>query len=124
MLWGRWPVLALLFMLALSLLYRFAPCHTGPVSWIWVTWGGVTATALWLLASILFSLYITIAGIESFSLFYGTATAALVLLTWLCIGSFAIIVGAEINQNLAMAMSGRPIVELKQEMDRRERAED
>lgn len=81
-------------------------------------------TVVWLLASILFSLYITIAGIESFSRFYGTATAALVLLTWLCIGSFAIIVGAEINQNLAMAMSGRPIVELKQEMDRRERAED
>jgi membrane protein len=121
---GRWPLLAVLFMLALGLLYKFAPCHSGPVSWKWVTWGGVTATMLWLLASILFSLYITVFGIESFSRFYGTATSALVLLTWLFIGSFAIIVGAEINQNLAAAMSGRPIVGLKKELDRRERAED
>jgi membrane protein len=123
-LWGRWPVLALLFMIALGLLYRFAPCHTGPVSWKWVSWGGVTATVLWLLASILFSVYITVFGIESFSRFYGTATAALVLLTWLFIGSFAIIVGAEINQNLAAAMQGKPIVGVKKELDRRERAED
>ncbi len=123
-LWGRWPVLALLFMLALALLYRFAPCHSGPVSWKWVTWGGVTATVLWLLASILFSLYIAIFGIESFSRFYGTATGALVLLTWLFIGSFAILVGAEINQNLATAMDGRTVAGIKQQMDRRERAEE
>ncbi|MDQ6869900.1 MAG: YihY/virulence factor BrkB family protein, partial [Pseudomonadota bacterium] len=47
---ARWPILAILMMLGLAVLYRFAPSRREP-KWKWVSWGAVFATAFWLVAS-------------------------------------------------------------------------
>src|SRR5687767_750672 len=49
----RWPILFAAAAFALTLLYRYGPSRER-AKWRWVTWGSVVATALWLLASILF----------------------------------------------------------------------
>ena len=41
---GRWPVLALIVMLAFAVIYRYAPSRSDP-SWRWITWGSGVATA-------------------------------------------------------------------------------
>ena len=119
---ARWPLVALMFMLALGLLYSFAPSRDRARAhhWRWISWGALAATAIWLAASVLFSLYLTYAG--EFDRFYGSVTAFVVLLTWLFIGAFVIMVGAEINAQLEARMTGRPGAGLKEELDRRERA--
>jgi membrane protein len=116
---ARWPLLALLFMLGLGLLYSFAPSRDRP-HWQWISWGAVVATALWLAVSVLFSLYITHAA--DFGRFYGSLTAGVVLLTWLFISSFVIMVGAEINAQLAAVMAGDGGDGFKKTLDERERA--
>lgn len=118
---GRWPVLAVLFMIGLALLYSFAPSRSEH-RFQWVTWGAVAATVLWLAASLLFSLYVTHAG--GFGRFYGSVAAFVVLLTWLFIGCLVVMVGAEINAQLEARMTGRPSAGLKEQLDRREAAAD
>lgn len=116
---GRWPLLALLLILGLGLLYSFAPSRSS-YRFQWVSWGAVAATVLWLVASVLFSLYLAYAG--DFDTFYGSLAGVVVLLTWLFIGAFVIMVGAEINAHLEAQMTGRRGAGLKERLDRREAA--
>lgn len=53
----RWVVLALLVLVALAVVYRFAPDRANP-RWRWVSGGAVVALVLWLLGSIGFSWYV------------------------------------------------------------------
>ena len=48
----RWPLLALLGLLALAVIYRFAPSRERP-RWQWVSPGAVAATALWVILSLI-----------------------------------------------------------------------
>jgi membrane protein len=54
----RWPMLVILVAAALAGLYRFAPCRDEP-KWRWVSWGAALATVLWIIASALFSVYVS-----------------------------------------------------------------
>ena len=53
----RWPILAMIFILVLECLYRFAPNRKN-AKWRWVSVGAVVATLLWLLASFGFTVYV------------------------------------------------------------------
>ena len=55
---GRWPFLALLVLSLLALLYRFGPCRRN-AKWRWVSVGSLFATTVWLVASVLFSIYVS-----------------------------------------------------------------
>lgn len=90
----RWPVLALLVVLVLAALYRYAPDRSVP-KWRWVTPGALVATLLWLLGSVLFSIYVTNFG--SYNETYGTLGAVVVLLLWLLLTAYAIVLGAEFD---------------------------
>lgn len=90
----RWVVVALLVMVALAVLYRVAPDRDAP-KFRWVTTGAAVATALWLAASALFSLYVSTVG--SYTKTYGALAGIVILLLWLWITSYAILLGAEIN---------------------------
>lgn len=93
----RWPALAACVMVALAILYRYAPNRT-PARWAWVTAGAALATAIWLVASYLLSLYV-----ENFSRFshtYGALGAMIVLLLWFYVSGIAVLLGAEINAEL------------------------
>ncbi len=57
----EWPVLILFVMTMLAILYRYAPDRDEP-KWQWVSPGAITATVLWLVFSILFSVYVRISA--------------------------------------------------------------
>src|SRR3546814_4755444 len=54
---ARWPVLAVSFAAALAILYRYAPSRDA-AEWRWVSPGAIVATALWLVGSGAFAVYV------------------------------------------------------------------
>lgn len=94
----RWPLLALLFMFGLSTLYSFAPSRPRP-HWRWLNWGAVIATLLWIGASGAFSTYVSYAA--SFDRFYGSLGGVAIFLFWLYLSGWAVILGAEIEAEIA-----------------------
>lgn len=95
--WLRWPVLALAMMVGLALFYRYGPSRNRP-RWQWVSLGSVAATLLWLVASALFSWYVSRFG--SYNETYGSMAAIIILLMWLYISAYVILLGAELNSEL------------------------
>jgi len=93
----RWPLLGLGVIVALAAIYRLAPSRHQP-RWQWVSWGSVLATVLWLLASILFSIYI--ANFDDYNETYGSLGAAIILMTWLYISAYVILLGGELNAEM------------------------
>jgi membrane protein len=98
---ARWPVLLILFMLALGILYRFAPAEH--VERRALIPGIVSATILWLVASYAFSIYLTFADPGSA---YGILGGILVLLLFLYLSSIVIVLGGEINATVLHRMHG------------------
>ncbi len=93
----RWPVVALVFAGALAVLYRFAPDRDQP-KFSWVSVGALAATLLWLIASGLFSFYVSNFG--NFGETYGTIAGVIILLLWLYLSAFIILLGGELNAEL------------------------
>ncbi len=89
-----WPLLALLFVFALAVVYRYAACRDKP-RWSWVSWGAGGASALWLLGSAAFSLYVS--SIGNYEGTYGSLGAVVVFLLWLNLTAYVILLGAELD---------------------------
>ncbi|MGI9603259.1 MAG: YhjD/YihY/BrkB family envelope integrity protein [Acidimicrobiales bacterium] len=99
---ARYPVLALFMAGALSLLYRLGPDHRGndrPLSPRLLTVGGLVATILFVVLSALFSFYT--ANLGSYGETYGPLATIIVLLVWFQLSALSIIVGAELDAELA-----------------------
>ena len=90
----RWPILALIFMLALALSYKFAPSRNDP-KFRWVSVGAVVSTVLWLIVSAGFAYYVGNFG--SYDEVYGSLAAVVITLLWLFLTVVTILLGAEIN---------------------------
>ncbi len=99
----RWPLLAGLMLAGLAVLYRYAP-DRDDAELRWLSWGSLLATALWLLGSALFSLYVNSFG--NYNRTYGVLGAVIVLLIWLFLSSFVVLVGAELNNELELRARG------------------
>jgi membrane protein len=93
----RWPLLAIAVMVALAVLYRFAPSREKP-RWTWVSWGAVLATLLWLAGSILFSFYVS--NFASYNETYGTLGAVVILLMWFYLSGYVVLIGGELNAEM------------------------
>ena len=93
----RWLVLFAGMIAALSVLYRYAPDREDP-KWRWASPGAIVATIMWLLASVLFSIYT--ANFAKYNETYGTLGAVVVVMLWLFLTALAVIVGAELNAEL------------------------
>jgi membrane protein len=93
----RWPVLVVVMMAALAVLYRLAPDRDEP-RWRWVSWGAVLGTAVWIVASLLFSFYTGNFG--NYSKTYGSMAVVVVTMLWLWITSLCVLLGAEVNAEL------------------------
>jgi membrane protein len=63
-----------------------------------VTPGSVLAVLLWLAASGLFAVYVSMFG--SYNKAWGTLAAVIIMLTWLWLSSLALLLGAEVNAEL------------------------
>ena len=90
----RWPLMALMMIVSLSRLYQLAPHHERRRRG-WFGWGPAVATALWLLFSVAYSLYLGQVG--SYNVIYGSVSSTVVLLIWLYLSSLAVLIGAEID---------------------------
>jgi membrane protein len=90
----RWVLLVVLVVVALAVLYRVAPDRDAP-RFSWVTLGSVAATVLWVVGSVLFSLYVNNFG--SYNKTYGALAGVVVLLLWMYLTSYIVLLGAEIN---------------------------
>lgn len=93
----RWPLLALGVIAGLAVLYRYGPSRRR-AQWQWVTWGSGAATAVWLLASIGFSVYVRNFG--SYQETYGALGAVVILLMWLYLSAYIVLLGAELNAEI------------------------
>jgi membrane protein len=96
---AKWPVLLAVVMLMLAVLYHWAPNVNRP-SFRWITPGSVLAVAVWVAASAGFALYVTHFG--SYDKTYGSLGGAVIFLVWLWISNLAVLVGTELNAELAM----------------------
>ncbi|HEX8756432.1 MAG TPA: YihY/virulence factor BrkB family protein [Steroidobacteraceae bacterium] len=90
----RWILLWLFAVLGLAIVYRYAPSRDN-AQWRWVTWGSVVAATLWLVASVLFSLYVRDFG--SYGKTYGALGSVIVLIMWFYLQGYAIVLGAVFN---------------------------
>ncbi len=90
----RWVLLVVLMIVALAVLYRVAPDREAP-RFRWVTLGSVAATVLWVIGSVVFSLYVDNFG--SYNKTYGALAGVVVLLLWMYLTSYIVLLGAEIN---------------------------
>jgi membrane protein len=70
---GRWPILGAILMLALAVLYRYAPSRRSP-KWRWISVGSVVATIAWMIGSGLLSFYL--ANFGHYDATYGSLGAA------------------------------------------------
>jgi membrane protein len=95
--WLRWPILGIAFVIALAVLYRYAPSRDEP-RWRWVSWGAVLATIVWLIGCGLFSWYVSNFG--SYNETYGSLGAVAVLMMWLWLSALIVLLGAELNAEM------------------------
>lgn len=90
----RWILLIAGMMLALVVLYRYAPDRDHP-KWAWTSPGALVATMLWIVASAGFALYT--ANFAKYNETYGSLGAVVVLMLWLYFSVLCVVFGAEIN---------------------------
>jgi membrane protein len=90
----RWTLLVVAVVVGVAVLYRWAPDHT-PGRWRWISWGTVSAVALWAIGSVGFSVYVDNFG--TYNATYGSIAAVIVLMLWLYLSAFAVLFGAVID---------------------------
>lgn len=90
----RWVLLVALFTVALVVIYRVAPDRPAP-RYRWVRVGALTATVLWVLANVAFSVFVNAFG--RYNEIYGALAGVIVLMLWLYLTSYLVLLGAEIN---------------------------
>lgn len=90
----RWPLLLFVGVLLLAALYKMAPDRKD-AEWKWFTPGAVLSTIVWLVASVLFSWFVSNFG--SFADTYGSLAAVVLLLLWIYVSAHIILIGAELN---------------------------
>ena len=99
----QWPVALALVVLAVDLVYYFAP--NADTEWVWITPGALLATGLWLLTSAGFRVYVR--NFSDYSAVYGAIGGVIVLLLWFYLSGFALLVGAELNAEIDRALPER-----------------
>jgi membrane protein len=90
----EWPLLIVFAIGMVALIYRYGPDGSKP-QWKWTSLGVITATILWIVGSILFSVYVYYFG--NYNKIYGSLGMPLVLLTWMWLSVFVVLFGAEVN---------------------------
>lgn len=95
---AQWPIVIVLLLLALELIYYFAPnIRRGKYGYRlkWFTPGTIFALAFWLMISFGFRYYVSEFG--NYNATYGALGGVMVLMLWLYFTGIAILVGGEIN---------------------------
>ena len=110
LLWGaiRWIIATLTSIAVIALIYHNAVPRTQP--WHSVLPGATLATALWFMATTLFSMYLH--GYADYSIIYGSLGVGIALLVWMYMISLIVLIGAEFNAMLfPRAFLGKELLE-------------
>ena len=101
-----WVVAAGLLILLFAVIYYFAPDVKNKV-WHWLTPGGALGIGGWLLASVILRIYLHY--FDNYSVTYGSLGAVIILLTWFYITGLMLLIGAEINSEIAAAVAEKKL---------------
>ncbi|MGP4715226.1 YihY/virulence factor BrkB family protein [Psychrobacter sp. T6-6] len=93
-LWSRWPILAGIIFLSFLGLYRLAP-NRDAVALKRLVPGAALATIMWIVLSVLFSIYVQ--NFNNYSAEFGALSAAVVIMLWLYYSAFIVAFGAIFN---------------------------
>lgn len=93
---GRWIVGVTLLGLAVGLLFRYAPAQRPQAKW--ASAGSVLVIASWIVASLLFRLYVE--SVANFTSATGSLTVFLVLTAYVLTSAMIFVVGAELDELL------------------------
>ncbi|MYR08556.1 YihY family inner membrane protein [Gordonia sp. SID5947] len=121
---ARWPVVLVFVVVIVAILYYATPNVQQP-KFRWVSVGAVVAILTWIIASVLFGLYV--ANFGSYNKTYGALAGVIVFLLWLWLTNLALLFGAEIDAELERGrqlQAGLPAEETLQSPPRDTRASD
>jgi YihY family inner membrane protein len=100
----RWPIGLAALVVAVTVLFRYAPRRKQPgLSWLAV--GAAVTVLAWLVGSGLLALYVAAAGFDDT---YGPLTAVMALLLWANITGVALLAGIALAAQLEAVRAGRP----------------
>jgi membrane protein len=101
----RWALGLIALTGLFATIYYLSPNRETP-RWVWVSPGGILAAAIWLVASVAFSVYVNSFG--KYANTYGGALAGVVvLLLWLYLTAIAVVLGGELNAELERQSAAR-----------------
>jgi membrane protein len=90
----QWPILLLGLLAAFASILYLGPNVDHP-RWRFLTPGAIVAVIVWLVASGLFALYVSL--FSSYNKAWGSLAAVIIMLTWLWLSALALLLGAEMN---------------------------
>lgn len=90
----RWPLALALVLLALSVIYHYAP-NLRRAQWKWITPGAIVGLLLWLGGSYGFNVYLRY--FNTYGAVYGSLGTVIIAMLWFYISSLAILLGGEVN---------------------------
>jgi membrane protein len=93
----KWPILAVIAIVALAVLYHFAP-NVRPSKFRFLSGGAITALVIWVVASVGFGFYV--ANFSHYNATYGSLGGVIVFLLWIWITNLALLFGAEFDAEL------------------------
>jgi membrane protein len=101
----RWVLAPLLLGLAVGLLVRFAPAERPEARW--ASAGSLLVIGVWIVASLLFRLWVT--NVANFKSAIGSLTGLLLLATYLFVSAAIFLIGAELDELLRKETGGREV---------------
>ncbi|MFZ9388646.1 MAG: YihY/virulence factor BrkB family protein [Chitinophagaceae bacterium] len=94
--YSRWVIVVLLFFICISYIHRHAPAiHK---KWRLINPGSILSTALMILATLLFSWWVSRFG--HYNEFYGSIGAVLILMAYIFTNSLVLLIGFELNVSI------------------------
>lgn len=99
----QWSLVLFFVVLAFDLIYNFAP-NLAHDHLVWFTPGAFVGVGLWIATS--FGMRVYIANFPYYSMAYGSLGVVIVLLLWFYLTAAALLIGGEINSEIAVAMQG------------------
>ena len=97
---AQWPAAVAFVLLSYSMIYYFGPDLKNR-RWHWITPGSAFGALLWLFISVGFRTYLHF--FNTYTVFYGSLGAVMILLIWLYLAGLAFLIGGEINAQLDRA---------------------
>lgn len=99
----QWPLGLLFVLMGIDLVYHFAPAVRQ--RWHWLTPGSAFAGIAWLAVSLGLRVYVS--HFANYNATYGSIGGVILLLLWLYLSGMALLVGGEINSEIARAAAAR-----------------